>query len=221
MDDDTIRVPLPPGVRLNPNLVITQEIPIVERTLELPPFHLLGDPILRMDAPRPDLTPLFDQIYGPPERLPRPVKRRMHTADKVLAGMGLAALASILFVYGMVTQGWGVGEIPDDPSALPGAYPTATTGYPVSILPEPLRSRQSPAQSRQTPIVVHTPHTHRPAPTRSVVVVTLPEPKPTPTPTAVPSPSPTPTPTPTETASPSESVSVPVLPRTKPSRSPR
>jgi hypothetical protein len=230
MDDPTIEMPLPAGTRPDPDNVITQEIPVVARTLEMPvvslrvvtaPTHLLGDPIFTMGAPRSDETPLFDQLYGRPE--PKPVRRRrkMPMADKVLICMGVAVVFGGLFIYGMVTQGWGAGEFPDDPAAVSAPRRTSSAPEPVQESTRAPAPSHTPVQRHRTPSQVPTPHTHRPRPTRSVEIITPPEPTPTPTPvTAGPTESPSPTPTPTESPSASPSLSLSTSPSITPTRSP-
>lgn len=220
-DEPTIEVPLPEGTRPNPDGVVTQEIPVVAETPKMPgapretfvvqtlPRHLLGDPILTMDEPRADDTPLYDQINGPRPSGPKPRKRRpMQTGDKVLAGMGVASVAGVAFIYGMVTYGWGAGAMPEDEAAPKPARTVQSSPAPQEPSESP-SPRRSATPEREEAVVVVAPEVYSPEPERSVVVIASPtvtEPEPTPTseePSASETPSEEPEPTRTS-ASPSE-----------------
>lgn len=227
MNEDTQEVPLPEGVERNPDATVTQELPVVEpfpeirlvtpvrvvlpsqaetvRVETLPP-HLLGDPILTAPAPVADKTPLYDQIHGTPERRkPAPPRRRMPVGDKVLIGMGAAALVMGAGVYGMVVEGWGAGDTPEKSASAP-QKPVPVTSEPE----EPEATTSAPRAARipeKAPVkAVAAPETYTPTPEQSIVVVsptpteeeTAEEPEPTISETSRPSPPPAPTPTETE-----------------------
>lgn len=184
-NDQTLEVPLPEGTRPDPDTVVTQEIPRVAETLVMPretflvstlPTHLLGDPILTMDAPRPDETPLYDQLNPRSHRAPKRPRRRMRMADKVLVGMSAAAIAGITVIYGMVAYGWGAGP------------------EPVEAQPRPSRTVVLSAPTEPPAVYPTSRHIQRPRPQQPVVAVVAPT-RFTPLPVR----SVTPTPTPTRT----------------------
>lgn len=241
MNEDTKEVPLPDGVERNPDATTTQELPVVEPFPEvrlitpvkvvipgtrsvkvetLPP-HLLGDPILTMDAPVADNTPLYDQIHGAPDR-PAPAlpRRKVPMGDRFLIGMGAVALVMSVGVYGMVFHGWGAGPRPEK------AVSATRTAQITTEEPEEVGTATSaprPVRSPEKDVVqVVAPETRKPVHRHSVVAVTLsaaPSSKPDPTPvterptappspkesSAPPSPSQTPAPTPDPTPSGSQS----------------
>ncbi len=250
MNEDTQEVPLPEGVARNPDATVTQELPVADPfpevklvspvrvvlpqtrsvRVETVPVHLLGDPILTAPAPVADDTPLYDQIHGKPQRrAPKAPPRRMATGDKVLIGMGAAALVMGTGVYGMVVHGWGGGEPQAD--AKPSSAPVRVVESPE----EPESPSPSPEATRRAPEpvkAVMAPETYAPVPERSIVVVsptptveeTEPEeqpeptrtsapPRPSHTPAPPPSPSVTPTPIPSsESPTPEESTSLSLPP---------
>jgi hypothetical protein len=192
-DENTIKVPLPEGTRPNPDTVVTQEIPVVAETLPMPsveretfvvktpPTHLLGDPILTMDAPKADDTPLYDQINGPrPKRLRARPRRRMKTGDRVLLGMGVMAAAGVTFVYGLVVYGWGSGPVPEEAGPTPHRTVQVSTSAEEPSRPPTVRHTPHPRRTKAVVVVV-APTSFRPAPTRVRVGVSSPTPSPTPT----------------------------------------
>jgi len=231
MDEETIEVPLPEGTRPDPDTVVTQEIPIPglprdTQTLvvEMPPTHLLGDPIFTMGPPQADETPLYDQLNGPPPPRKKPrSRRRLQTADKFLIVMGAVAVAGASVVYGMVVYGWGSGSLPDEEAAHQ-EHRIVQTPSPVQTTPTTTPSptpRQKASEEPRETIVVVAP-THRsvrpswtPRATRTAIV------RPSPT-TSSPEPTRTHTsePAPTRT-SPAPSVSPTVSPSASPSPSPK
>lgn len=231
MDDETIEVPLPEGTKPDPDTVTTQELPVVEPFPEvkivspvkvtLLPMHLRNDPILTMDAPKADTTPLFDQLYGPPERRTehkRP-RRQMPTGDKVLVGMAVAAVVMGGGVYGMVVYGWGAGDVPEaKPAVTHRAVPTVEAAEPDHSESPTHHARPTSSPTHYVPepehsiVVVAAPETHSPSVTPEETTA-APEPSPTPAKPSTPPPSPTtappsPTPAPTETRSPSPTLSI-------------
>lgn len=219
MDNETtIKMPLPHGTIPNQDLVVTQEIPVLKTPfpkVQLPvpvrvplPWHLHVDPIIGMPAPVWDDTPLFDQIYGPPQvPAPKPVRKRRYklvVADYFLIGMGTLALAGAVGIYGFITWGWGAGEptrrpettkvyvAPLEPSEMPEVTVTPLrTHRPSQGLVKPPEKRVAVA-----PVVAPTSARPKPTPKRTVTVAKpsakTPKPKPTPTTSASPSPSPKP-----------------------------
>lgn len=237
-EHDTVETPLPPGTIPDQQNVITQEIPAAKEPfpeiqlvspvkVELPPLHLINDPIMTMDAPVADDTPLYDQI-NPPAQPPSPrrERRRMKSGDKFLLFMGVGVIGMGTVAYGMAVYGWGAGPVPADeavkpahvvstaPTVLPTTGPQATHRAPVE---EPVRvvsapTHYSPVPERTITVVSPTPEVSTSAPQAPVESSSAPEPSPTHPRPSTPPPSPTPTPTPTESASPSQSSVFPPLP---------
>lgn len=194
MDDETLEVPLPEGTMPDQESVTTQEIRIPSDPfpdvklvspvkVDLPPVHLLGDPIMTMEAPRADETPLYDQIHGPRKKRPAPrMRRRMKTGDKVLAGMGAASIVGITIVYGMVAYGWGGGSMPEEAAPESSTIQVTTPSETPMDSPTP---RHTPSPERKkTSAPAAAPETYLPEPEYSVIVVVAPEPTPTPTKTS-------------------------------------
>lgn len=239
-EDETQEVPLPPGTIPDQENVITQEIPAFREPfpevkiispvrVELPPLHLMNDPIMTMDAPVPDNTPLYDQLNPPaPKPLPKRPRRRMHTGDKFLVGMAVAAVGLGTGVYGMVFLGWGASPAPQAEEKPEPSVIAETTESPEPTVLPTTREKQVPkAPESKAPVrVVADPTTYSPKPEESIVVVESPDPssapetpvetteapEPSPSPTKPSTPPPSPTPTPTS-ASPTPTESgTPVLP---------
>ncbi len=243
-DDVTQEVPLPEGTIPDQKNVVTQEIPVPREPfpqiqlvspvkVELPPLHLINDPIMTMDAPVADDTVLYDQL-NPPASMPAPERerRRMKTGDKVLLCMGVAVIGFGTVAYGMAVYGWGAGPMPADeavkptrvvstaPTVLPTTGPQAThrppAVKPVKVMSDP--THYSPTPERTITVVSPTPEETTSAPVAPVETFRAPEPPAPPVTPSMPPPSPTPTPTPTESesASPSQSSVIPSLPFSPP-----
>lgn len=240
-EDKTVEVPLPEGTIPDQESVITQEIPVAREPfpeiqlvspvkVELPPLHLINDPIMTMDAPVADNTPLYDQLNPPPlPPLPPRPRRRMKAGDKFLVAVTVGAVGMGTMAYGMVFLGWGAGPVPDEDEAKPHVS-VVTTDEPTVLPTTGVPTHRAP--SKPPVKVVADPTTYSPTPEASVVVITptpeassasetpvetseAPEPSPTPTKPSTPPPSPTPTPssptpTPTQTQSASPSFSIPL-----------
>lgn len=189
-NESTIEVPLPEGTRPNPDNVVTQEIPVVAETVELPevprktyvvqtvPVHLLGDPILAMDdQPKKSPESVFELIQDQTETMvppmPRPTRRprrKIQTGDKVLAGMGAMAMVGVTVVYGMVAYGWGGGGMPGE--AAPEPHRTIQISTPAetpssSSSPTPRRSPSPPEEGTAPVVPVVAPKTHMPKPVKT------------------------------------------------------
>lgn len=246
-EDETQEVPLPPGTIPDQESVITQEVPVLREPfpevkivspvkVELPPLHLRDEPIMTMDAPVPDDTPLYDQLNPPALKpLPKRPRRRMHAGDKFLAGMAVAALGMSVGVYGIAFEGWGADRRPqaeEKPPAPVTIEPTPEEPEPTMALPTTRqRPTPSPEPTRAEVRVVSDPSSYSPEPEESIVVVKspeptsapetpvetseAPEPSPEPTKPSTPPPSPTPT-TPSPTPTPTESSAPPSLSTTLP-----
>lgn len=242
-DDETQEVPLPEGTIPDQESVTTQEIPVAREPfpeiqlvspvkVELPPLHLMNDPIMTMDAPVADDTCLYDQLNPPAQTpLPKRPRRRMQAGDKFLAGMGVAALVMGAGVYGMVVEGWGAGEVPseakpehsvtttvsDEPTVLPTSRPQPTheeSRAPVRIVSAP--TSYSPAPEHTITVVSPTPSEVTSAPETPEGTSEAPEPSPVHTEPSTPPPSPEPTqesPSPTQSSSsPSFGITLPASP---------
>lgn len=202
----------------------TVKIPrVTETTLEIPretflvktlPMHLLGDPILTMDAPQADDTPLYDQLNPRPRQAKRRPRRKLMMADKVLIGMSAVAIAGITVVYGMVAYGWGTGPLPTDEVVTPHHTVQVSTPSEAPMV-RPTSRHTRPPVLEKTVVAVVAPTHYRPRPTHRVTLAPLPTPvrtteapsapettsaAPTPTQTS-PSPSETPSETPTASQS--------------------
>lgn len=252
MNDDTLEVPLPPGTKPNPDGISTQELPLVCDTsqlvtiedtaitrlpgesirLEIVPPHLLGEPILTMDAPVADETPLYDQLNPREPKAPPRERRRMPMGDRFLIGMGVAAAGAGVVVYGMVVYGWG--DSSHFPEAAPSPVVSTTTSAPRPDIEPTVKATERPKAAETVQAAQADPTHYAPEPTRSITVVeapsasetpvettVAPEPSPTPTrpstpppspTTTAPSPTPTPTPTESQSASPSVSITLPASP---------
>ena len=231
-EDETQEVPLPEGTIPDQESVTTQEIPLAKDAfpkiqlvspvkVDLPPVHLLNDPIMTMDAPVADDTPLYDQL-NPRVQPPAPARerRRMRMGDKVLVGMGVLAVGMTVMLYGMVVYGWGSGPVPRNEAkprhtAVTTERPVApdvlpTLGPPTSRPPvEEVKAAVAPSTHRAEPSPTRTaapsPMKTVSAPETPVETTSAPEPSPRPTRASTPPPSPTqteesPTPTPTESS---------------------
>lgn len=237
-DDETLEMPVLDGVKPDPDLVDTQPIPRVTRpavrepvqyrsVVVLPkgaPLSWVMDPILTMPRPRADRRPLYDQVYGSRPRVVRKPPRRTHGEDRALVGLGVAALAVGAGLYGMVTQGWGTMDRPQQiaSSAPVRPSPDLVEPLPPEAFRKPSREPQEPVAERASVVVLAAPQdVPKKRPVRSVVVVPSPTPTPSPSssPPVVPEEEPTaePEPVPSTTApSPSPSPSQTVSPTPKP-----
>jgi hypothetical protein len=234
-EHDTVETPLPPGTIPDQQNVITQEIPAAKMPfpeiqlvspvrVELPPLHLINDPIMTMDAPVADDTALYDQLNPPVAQtpLPRRERRRMKSGDKFLLCMGVGVIGLGTVAYGMAVYGWGAGPMPADEAVKPAHVVSAAP----TVLPTtgPVEPYQAPAKA---PVSVVDPTHYSPAPEHTITVVSpTPEkttsapvapvetsrsPEPSPTHESPSTPPPSPTPTPSESASPSQSSLLPSL----------
>lgn len=237
-EHDTVETPLPPGTIPDQQNVITQEIPAVKEPfpeiqlvspvrVELPPLHLINDPIMTMDAPVADDTTLYDQLNPPVAQTPLPSRerRRMKTGDKFLLCMGVGVIGLSTVAYGMAVYGWGAGPMPADeavkpaqvvstsPTVLPTTGPVepyrAPAKAPVHVVSDP--THYSPVPEHTVTVVSPTPEESTSIPVAPVETSSAPEPPAPPvhSSTALPSPTPTfsPSPTPSTTQS-----ATPVIP---------
>jgi hypothetical protein len=189
MDDKTLELPVVP----DPDTVATQEIRVV-------PEHLVGDPILTMDAPRLRFFSLFDYYYGDRPVFVPPPPRQVHhrvpkTHDRVLIGLAATLAALTVLTYVEVASGWHSGAsrmqppvVASSPLAVPSVLPGTSVPVPS---PEPARTAQVLADVQTSPSRI--PAAVRPR--RTVVVPVTPSVPPPVTVSPMPSPSPSPSPT--------------------------
>ena len=246
-EHDTVETPLPPGTIPDQENVITQEIPTAKEPfpeiqlvspvrVELPPLHLINDPIMTMGAPVADDTALYDQLNPPaPTPPPRRERRRMKTGDRFLLCMGVAVIGMGTVAYGMVVYGWGAGPGPADeavapahtastsPTTLPTTGPVelykAPAKAPVHVVADP--THYSPTPTRSITVVSPAPQASTSAPQAPVETSRAPEPPPVHTTPSTPPPSTASSPpAPTGSASPSQSGLLPSLLTSPPASTP-
>lgn len=210
MDNEkTLSVPKPPDAQ--PEILKWPEVRLTVPVKVDVPWRLVDDPIMTMPIPELHETTLFEQLYSPfepPRRRREP--RRMALGDKALVVMGLAVVVSAAGLYGMVEQGWAVGELPGEGTLTTVSVPqepSPQSWEPVTPTRAPKHS-YGPVAAPQETVEVR-PETVAPQPTKTVVVVPAPEPTPSeePTPEQSSSPpvsSPPPSPTPSPESSPTE-----------------
>jgi hypothetical protein len=215
LDDDTLKIPLVPGIM--PGTEITLELPVIQVMPVQPlPAHLANDPILTMPAPKATHPSLFDHTFGDrptyyparPHKAPRvPVRPRDHLLAALGGGVILLSVATVVLVESGFNSGLPQSEqerlnpptavsAPADPGISQGPVIPAMPSASPSHIPHHIRQAPPAPVSRPSRVlavpthsqVPSTPHSASPSPSSASPSPSSPSPSPsTPAPSTTPS----------------------------------